>query len=84
MKDYDTCTYGMQSEDYKRLTCPMFNCPNGNKPLVIYHEDFDKQRIDTWKWDFDAMTYGYNCKVKIHAAPYLNGKLNVELVSTGS
>lgn len=82
MKRYNYCSLGLNNEAWKYFTCPAFDCPRNNEPLVIYHDEFNKERFDEIKWGWDPQKIGFNCRVRIHADPKLNGKLNVKLFDT--
>ena len=79
MKEFQYCSLGLQNEDYKHFTCPVQDCPGNNEPMVIYHDAFNKERIDEISWQWDLEKIGFNCRVRIHADPALNGKLHVQL-----
>ena len=80
MKRFKYCTLGIQIDDYKHFTCPASTCPRNNEPLVIYHSDFNQDRIDEINWEWDYNKIGFNCRVQIHADRKLNGKLNVKIL----
>lgn len=51
--------------------------------MVIYHDSFDKERVDEVTWDWDMQKVGFNCRIQVHADPALNGKLNVKILDMG-
>lgn len=59
------------------------DCPNNNEALVIYHDSFDKVRVDEVRWEWDMAKVGFNCRIRVHADPTMNGKLNVKILDTG-
>ena len=74
---FNFCSLGLQNDDYKFLTCPAVNCPRNNEAMVIYHDSFQKERVDEIRWEWDPRKVAFNCRVTVHADPSLNGKLNV-------
>ena len=63
MKRFKYCSLGLTKNDYKHFTCPASSCPKNNEPLVVYHSELNKERIDeiTWDWNYDKI--GFNCRV---------------------
>ena len=79
MKGYSYCSLGLTSEAYNFLTCPAFDCPRGDEPLVIYHDKFNDVQYHEITWAF-SLKMSMNCRIRVHADPSLNGKLNVKIV----
>ena len=83
MKRFPRCSYGIKDNNYKYLTCPAAACPWDNTPWVINHDKFYDYKEEDRGWPFDPFAYGFNCRIMIKADSSLNGKLNLEIKSTG-
>jgi len=83
MNRYDICTVGLDSNLYKMLTCPMYNCPNDNQLINYEHNAYNREENHFLDWRFKFFnTNAYNCRMIIKADRKLNGKLMIELAET--
>ena len=76
MKDYKYCTFGLTSNTYKVLTCPMEGCPD-TRGLFYEHKEMNDLQIHYKDWN--TFEDAYHCKMVFTASGFLNGKLVVKI-----
>ena len=72
----------MEIPVYKRLTCPMSNCPNDNEAINFNHYDYDIDQVHEAAWGLTGDSTALNCRMLIKADITLNGKLIIDIEQT--
>lgn len=77
MQSYRYCTYGLESNNYKYLTCPASaGCP---EPMTHVHTAFDEVQVISRTVDSPEN----RCKLRIEADSKLNGKIVMKVNNLG-